>query len=71
MVAVSPKTELFNIAHFRTVSYTSGMLSPGEIAQIKAEIERLEKLRAECADSGIRKLIESWIEAEKKKLAGK
>jgi hypothetical protein len=47
------------------------MRSLGEIALIKAEIERLEKLREECADSGIRKLIEAWIEAEKKKLAEK
>ncbi|MFY9979208.1 MAG: hypothetical protein WAK22_13345 [Candidatus Sulfotelmatobacter sp.] len=47
------------------------MLSPGEIARIKAEIERLEKLREECVDSGIRKRIEDWIESEKKKLAGK
>jgi DNA-binding NarL/FixJ family response regulator len=45
------------------------MLSPEEIAQIKAEIERLERLREECLDSGIRKRIEAWIEAEKKKLA--
>jgi hypothetical protein len=44
------------------------MLSPGEIAQIKAEIERLEKLREECSDSGILERIEAWIEAEKKKL---
>ena len=44
------------------------MLSPGEIAQIKAEIERLEKLREECTDSGIRERIEAWIVAEKKKL---
>jgi hypothetical protein len=50
------------------VSYTSAMLSPGEIAQIKAEIERLEKLREECSDSGILERIEAWIEAEKKKL---
>ena len=45
------------------------MLSPGEITQIKAEIERLERLREECIDGGIRKRIEAWIEAEKKKLA--
>jgi hypothetical protein len=45
------------------------MLSPEEIAQIKVEIERLEKLRAECTDGGIRKRIEAWIEAEKKKLS--
>jgi hypothetical protein len=45
------------------------MLSPGEIAQIRAEIERLDQLRKECTDSGIRRLIEAWIEAEKRKLA--
>ena len=44
------------------------MLSPGEIAQIKAEIERLEKLHEEFTDSGIKKLIEAWIEAEKKEV---
>jgi hypothetical protein len=49
----------------------AAMLSPREIAQTRDEIERLEKLRKECADSGIRKRIEAWIEAEKKKLAGK
>ena len=44
------------------------MLSPGAIQKIRAEIERLEKLREECADSGIRKRIEAWLEAEKQKL---
>lgn len=43
-------------------------MPPEEIAQIKAEIERLEKLREECTDGGIRKRIEAWIEGEKKKL---
>jgi len=47
------------------------MLPPGEIAQIKTEIERLEKLREECNDSGIRKRIADWIEAEKEKLEGR
>jgi hypothetical protein len=47
----------------------AAMLSPEEMAQIKAEIRRLEQLREECTDSGIRKRIEAWIEAEKKKLA--
>jgi hypothetical protein len=37
------------------------MLSPGEIAKIKADSGRLEKARDECADTGIRKLIEAWI----------
>jgi hypothetical protein len=41
---------------------------PEEIAGIKAEIERLERLREECTDIGIRNRIEAWIEAEKKKL---
>jgi len=45
------------------------MLSLGEVAQIKAEIERLERLRKECTDTGIRNRIEAWIEAEKRKLA--
>ena len=44
------------------------MLSPGEIAQIKAEIERLGKARKECTDSGIRQRIEAWIAEQKKKL---
>jgi hypothetical protein len=62
---------MINIDHFCPVSYTSAMLSPGEIAQIKAEVERLEKLREECGDTGIRERIEAWIEAEKKKLEGR
>jgi hypothetical protein len=44
------------------------VFSPGEIAKIKEEIERLEKLREDCIDSGIRERIEAWIKAEKKKL---
>jgi hypothetical protein len=43
------------------------MLPPEEIARIKTEIERLEKLHNECTDSRIRKRIEAWIEEEKKK----
>jgi hypothetical protein len=45
------------------------MLSLEEIAQIKAEIERLERLRKEWTDTGIRTRTGAWIEAEKKKLA--
>jgi hypothetical protein len=45
------------------------MLSPGEIAQIKMEIERLEKLYKECHDEGMQKRITAWIEEEKQKLA--
>jgi hypothetical protein len=45
------------------------MLSRGDEAIIRAEIERLEKVCRECTDSGIRQRIEAWIEAEKRKLA--
>jgi len=45
------------------------MLSPGEIARIRAEIARLEKARDESADSGIQKQIEAWIHELKQKLA--
>ncbi len=44
------------------------MLTPGEVATIKAEVERLEKALKECTDSGIKKRIEAWIEGEKQKL---
>jgi hypothetical protein len=44
------------------------MLSRGEVAMIRAEIERLEKALRECSDGGIRGRIEAWIEEEKKKL---
>jgi hypothetical protein len=37
------------------------MLSPGEIAQIKAEIARLEKALKESTDDGITKVINAWI----------
>jgi hypothetical protein len=45
------------------------MFSSGAIAQIKAEIERLEDLRNKCNDHSILKVIEGWIEEEKKQLA--
>jgi hypothetical protein len=44
------------------------MLSPEDIARIRTEIERLEKLRTDCTDKGIRERIEAWIGAEKKNL---
>jgi len=44
------------------------MLSRGEVATVRAEIERLEKALRECTDSGIRKRIEVWIDDNKKKL---
>lgn len=45
------------------------MLSPSQRAQIKAEIVKLEKEREICNEAGIRKVIEGWIEEQKKKLA--
>ena len=44
------------------------MLSREEIANIKAEIERLEKALAECNDSGLQRQIEAWIADQKRKL---
>jgi hypothetical protein len=43
------------------------MLSPAEIATVQAEIERLEKARKDCTDSGLRKWIEAEIEKQKQK----
>jgi len=45
------------------------MLTPREVAIIKAEIDRLEKARKDCSDSGLTKWIEAVIEEQKKKLA--
>jgi hypothetical protein len=44
------------------------MLSRGDVATIRAEIERLEKALKECTDGGIRNRIKAWIEEEKRKL---
>ena len=44
------------------------MLSPAEIATVQAEIERLEKARKDCTDSGIRKWIEAVIDKQREKL---
>jgi hypothetical protein len=44
------------------------MLSRGEVAIIRAEIERLEMALRECTDAGIQDQIKAWIEEEKKKL---
>jgi len=43
-------------------------LSPAEIAQIRAEIKRLEEARDECNDGGIRQQIEAWIKELKQNL---
>jgi hypothetical protein len=45
------------------------MLSPAEITMVRAELERLEKARNDCTDSGLRKWIEAAIEKQKEKLA--
>ena len=61
---------MFNVVDFRTSpAWELAMLSPAETAKIKADIERLEKARDQCTDTGIRKLIEAWIEEQKQKLA--
>jgi hypothetical protein len=44
------------------------MLAPGETAQIRAEIKRLEQARKECTDEGIQNRITAWIEEQKQKL---
>jgi hypothetical protein len=45
------------------------VLSSSTIAQIKAEIERLERAREQTNDEGIKRVIDGWIEEQKKKLA--
>ena len=44
------------------------MLSGDKIAKLRADIQQLEKFRDGCTDSGIRQLVESRIEQQKKKL---
>jgi hypothetical protein len=46
-----------------------GMLSPAEIATIRAGIERMERALKDCTDSGLRRWIEAEIGEQKKKLA--
>jgi hypothetical protein len=45
------------------------MLTPKEVAIIKAEIDRLERAHKDCSDSGLTKWIEAAIEEQKMKLA--
>jgi hypothetical protein len=45
------------------------MLSTAERDKIKSELADLEKARNSCTDGGLRKVIESWIEELRKKLA--
>jgi len=44
------------------------MLSRGDVASIRAEIERLEKALNVCTDGGIRERIKAWIEEENKEV---
>lgn len=44
------------------------MLSQQEVVMIRAEIERLEKVRKEFTDDSIPRLIDDWIEEERRKL---
>ena len=46
----------------------TNMLSREELAVIRAEIERLEKARDACNDSGIRKQIDFWIGEQRQML---
>ena len=45
------------------------MQSPAVVVRGKADLVVLEKARDVCADSGLRKVIEAWIEEAKKQLA--
>lgn len=56
---------------FLSSAYTLAMISRDEAAVIRSEIERLQKARNECADSGVQKRIDAWIEEQKRKLASK
>jgi hypothetical protein len=44
------------------------MISRNDVSVIRAEIERLQKARTECTDSGVQKRIDDWIEEQKRKL---
>jgi hypothetical protein len=52
----------------RAVAYTLAMISRTDVAIIRAEIERLQKARDKCTDSGVLKQIDAWIEEQKQKL---
>jgi hypothetical protein len=45
------------------------MLSPADIARIKADIAVLEKALENCVDTGLRRQIEAWLAGQKMKLA--
>lgn len=45
------------------------MQSPEVVVRAKADLEILEKARDGCVDTGLRRLIETWIEEAKAQLA--
>ena len=44
------------------------MIPRNEVAVIRSEIQRLEKARNDCTDSGLQQRIDVWIEEHKQKL---
>jgi hypothetical protein len=46
------------------------MIARSDVAVVRAEIQRLQKARDECTDSGVQKRIDVWIEEQKRKLVG-
>ena len=44
------------------------MIPRNEVAAIRSEIERLQKARTDCTDSGLQQRIDAWIEEQKQKL---
>jgi hypothetical protein len=64
----SDTQELLCLSRFVVASfspYIRAMLSPGDRATIKAEIEKLQKAQRECTDSRIQTQIDAWIEEQK------
>jgi hypothetical protein len=47
------------------------MRSPRNMELIKAKIKELEKAHKQCTDSTVKKMIDFWIAAEKRKLISK
>jgi hypothetical protein len=45
------------------------MLPSVEIEEIRAALATLEKARDSCIDSGVQRVIQTWIDEIKKKLA--
>jgi hypothetical protein len=56
---------------FCMLAYTPAMVPRNQAAVIRSEIERLQKARNECNDTGVLKRIDSWIEEQKRKLVSK